>query len=156
MHLPLLTKRVTNLPLIFNWQGLAELTVQPLNNKLTNIRINCRQCSKQFLIEIWQHISYNDYINLEIEKAFVNDIPVDFEYNDAVSDLTLGANTSISHHQVYKSRYMNALRDADEGELIVKLPADCINQVNCRFYNWKCQMYWHESIGFWKRSSIYQ
>ncbi|OAC99282.1 hypothetical protein MUCCIDRAFT_116414, partial [Mucor lusitanicus CBS 277.49] len=88
--------------------GLAELTVQPLNNKLTTIRINCRQC--------------------KIEKAFVNDIPVEFEYNDAVSDLTLGANTSISHHQVYKSRYMNALRDADEGELIVKLPADCINQ----------------------------
>lgn len=25
---------------------------------------------------------------------------------------------------------MNALRDADEGELIVKLPADCINQVS--------------------------
>lgn len=36
---------------------------------------------------------------------------------------------------------MNALRDADEGELIVKLPAGCINQVNCGFYNWKCQMY---------------
>lgn len=69
---------------------------------------------------------------LEIEKAFVNDVPVEFEHNDAVSDLTLGANTSISHHQVYKSRYMNALRDADEGELIVKLPADCINQVRCR------------------------
>ncbi|KAK4514480.1 erg10, acetyl-CoA C-acetyltransferase [Mucor velutinosus] len=91
-------------------KGLAELTVQPLNNKLTNIRINCRQC--------------------KIEKAFVNDMPVEFEYNDAVSDLTLGANTSISHHQVYKSRYMNALRDADEGELIVKLPANCINQVS--------------------------
>ncbi|EPB84066.1 hypothetical protein HMPREF1544_09197 [Mucor circinelloides 1006PhL] len=91
-------------------KGLAELTVQPLNNKLTTIRINCRQC--------------------KIEKAFVNDVPVEFEHNDAVSDLTLGANTSISHHQVYKSRYMNALRDADEGELIVKLPADCINQVS--------------------------
>ncbi|KAI8636070.1 hypothetical protein BD408DRAFT_377484 [Parasitella parasitica] len=91
-------------------KGLAELTVQPLNNKLANIRINCRQC--------------------KIEKAFVNDIPVEFEYNDAVAELTLGANTSISHHQVYKSRYMNALRDADEGELIVKLPTDCINQVS--------------------------
>jgi transcription initiation factor TFIID subunit 2 len=69
------------------------------------------------------------YIMLEIEKAFVNDTPVDFEYVDAVSELSLGANTTIAHHQVYKSRYLNALRDADEGELSIKLPADCIKQV---------------------------
>jgi hypothetical protein len=66
---------------------------------------------------------------LEIEKAYVNDTLVEFDYTDAVADLTLGANTTIAHHQVYKSRYLNALRDADEGELNVKLPADCIKKV---------------------------
>ncbi|KAI8088239.1 hypothetical protein BDF21DRAFT_378346 [Thamnidium elegans] len=91
-------------------KGLAELTIQPLNNKLTNLRINCRQC--------------------KIEKAFVNDIAVEFDYVDAVSDLTLGSNTTIAHHQVYKSRYLNALRDADEGELNVKLPTDCIKKIS--------------------------
>lgn len=54
---------------------------------------------------------------------------MEFEYADAVSDLTLGASATIAHHQVYKSRYLNALRDADEGELIVKLPVNCIQQV---------------------------
>lgn len=71
---------------------------------------------------------------LEVEKAFVNDLPVEFEYTDAVSDLTLGANTTIAHHQVYKSRYLNALRDADEGELAVKLPNDCIKQVQTTIF----------------------
>lgn len=54
---------------------------------------------------------------------------MEFEYADAVSDLTLGNTATIAHHQVYKSRYLNALRDADEGELIVKLPVNCIQQV---------------------------
>lgn len=54
---------------------------------------------------------------------------MEFDHVDAVSDLTLGSNTTIAHHQVYKSRYLNALRDADEGELNVKLPPDCIKKV---------------------------
>jgi hypothetical protein len=66
---------------------------------------------------------------IEIVKALVNGIPVEFTYSDAVSELTLGSNTTIAHHQVYKSRYLNALRDANEGELSVKLPLDCIQQV---------------------------
>ncbi|KAI9470083.1 MAG: hypothetical protein EXX96DRAFT_390901 [Benjaminiella poitrasii] len=90
-------------------KGLAELTIQPLNNKLTSIQINCQQC--------------------KIVKAFVNDNQVDFEYTDAVSNLSLDASTTIAHHQVYKSRYLSALRNADEGELNIKLPADCIKEV---------------------------
>jgi hypothetical protein len=66
---------------------------------------------------------------VEIVKALVNGIPVEFTYSDAVSELTLGSNTTIAHHQVYKSRYLNALRDANEGELSIKLPLDCIQQV---------------------------
>lgn len=54
---------------------------------------------------------------------------MDFEYTDAVAELTLGANTTIAHHQVYKSRYLNALRESDEGELSIKLPPDCIAEV---------------------------
>ena len=68
-------------------------------------------------------------LSTEIEKAFVNDVAVEFEYVDAVSDLTLGTNTTIAHHQVYKSRYLNALRDADEGELTIKVPSEHIKKV---------------------------
>lgn len=67
--------------------------------------------------------------NVEIEKVFVNDTLVEYEYNDNVAELTLGSNTTIAHHQVYKSRYLNALRESDEGELSIKLPTDCIVQV---------------------------
>jgi transcription initiation factor TFIID subunit 2 len=59
----------------------------------------------------------------------VNDTLVEFEYNDTIAELTLGSNTTIAHHQVYKSRYLNALRDSDEGELSIKLPPDCIVKV---------------------------
>ncbi|KAI8335273.1 hypothetical protein EDC96DRAFT_469660 [Choanephora cucurbitarum] len=89
-------------------KGLAELTIQPLS-KLSNIRINCRQCS--------------------IEKIFVNDESVEYDYVDSISNLTLGSNTTIAHHQVYKSRYLNALRDANEGELNVKIPSHSIQQI---------------------------
>ncbi|RCI03150.1 hypothetical protein CU098_000195, partial [Rhizopus stolonifer] len=51
-----------------------------------------------------------------ITQVLLNDTPVEYDYVDAVSDLTLGSNTTIAHHQVYKSRYLNALRDANEGK----------------------------------------
>ncbi|KAG1173845.1 hypothetical protein G6F70_005514 [Rhizopus microsporus] len=92
--------------------GLAELTIQPLHNKLSSIKINCRQC--------------------KIIKTFVNDIPVEFTLSDPVLDLNLGPSTTIAHHQVYKSKYLNALREADEGEMSIQLPPDCIKQIGTR------------------------
>ncbi|KAI8388692.1 Bromodomain-containing protein [Radiomyces spectabilis] len=91
-------------------KGSAELTIQPLHNKLTGIRINSRQC--------------------QIVQTFVNSTPVEHTYSDAVADLTLGSNTTIAHHQVYKSKYLNALREADEGELLIRLPEDSIKQMS--------------------------
>ncbi|KAG1474498.1 hypothetical protein G6F56_000326 [Rhizopus delemar] len=92
--------------------GLAELTIQPTHSKLTSIKVNSRQC--------------------KIEKTFVNDILVEFTHSDSVVDLNLGANTTIAHHQVYKSKYLNALREADEGELSIQLPADCVKQIGTK------------------------
>ncbi|KAG1450870.1 hypothetical protein G6F46_007102 [Rhizopus delemar] len=77
-----------------------------------NIRLNCRQC--------------------KIQKIFVDDTAVEFTHSDAVDDLNLGTNTTIAHHQVYKSKYLNALREADEGELLIQLPADYIKQIGTR------------------------
>jgi transcription initiation factor TFIID subunit 2 len=59
----------------------------------------------------------------------VDDTAVEFTHSDAVDDLNLGTNTTIAHHQVYKSKYLNALREADEGELLIQLPTDYIKQV---------------------------
>lgn len=66
----------------------------------------------------------------EIERAWVNDTPVEFTHADAISQLSLGPDTDITHHQTYKSKYLNALREADEGgELSIKLPENCIRPV---------------------------
>lgn len=57
-----------------------------------------------------------------------------------MSELTLGENTTVAHHHVYKSRYLNALREADEGELLVRIPEGCIQQV--RRHIIKGSMHW--------------
>lgn len=54
---------------------------------------------------------------------------MDFDWSDPVSELTLGGNTNIAHHQIYKSKYLAALRDADDGELSISIPDHCIKQV---------------------------
>ncbi|KAI8096760.1 uncharacterized protein BX664DRAFT_65711 [Halteromyces radiatus] len=90
-------------------EGSAELTIQPLD-QLSNIRINSKS-------------------HCYITKTFVNGTPVDFDLSDPVSELTLGGNTTIAHHQVYKSKYLAALRDADDGELSIRIPEGCIKQM---------------------------
>ncbi|ORZ15810.1 hypothetical protein BCR42DRAFT_415941 [Absidia repens] len=89
-------------------EGSAELTIQPLE-QLSNIRINSRHCY--------------------ITKTYVNGIPVDWNSSDPVSDLTLGGNTNVAHHQIYKSKYLAALRDADDGELYISIPQHCVKQM---------------------------
>ncbi|KAI9312583.1 hypothetical protein BX666DRAFT_1984486 [Dichotomocladium elegans] len=91
-------------------KGSAELTIQPLQKKLPSVRINCRQC--------------------RILGVKVNGDKAEYGYADPVSELTLGENTTVAHHHVYKSRYLNALREADEGELIIRLPEGCVKQVS--------------------------
>ncbi|KAG1447372.1 hypothetical protein G6F56_009283 [Rhizopus delemar] len=93
-------------------KGFAELIVHPLVSNLTKTNINCRQCN--------------------IENVSVNDIRVDFTYKDVAEELNLGTNTTIAHHQVYKSKYLNALREADEGELSIDLPSNCVKQIGTR------------------------
>lgn len=66
---------------------------------------------------------------IEILRVKVNGDPAEYTYSDPVSELTLGENTTVAHHHVYKSRYLNALREADEGELLVRIPEGCIQQV---------------------------
>ncbi|KAI9479594.1 hypothetical protein BDB00DRAFT_173553 [Zychaea mexicana] len=91
-------------------KGSAELTIQPLQKRLSNIRINCRQC--------------------KITSVEVNEQRVRHSYADPVSELTLGENTTVAHHHVYKSKYLNALREADEGELLIPIPDSCIKQIS--------------------------
>lgn len=67
--------------------------------------------------------------HIDITKTYVNGTPVDFDWSDPVSELTLGGNTNIAHHQIYKSKYLAALRDADDGELSISIPDHCIKQV---------------------------
>ncbi|CAO3608282.1 unnamed protein product [Cunninghamella blakesleeana] len=85
-----------------------QLTIQPLE-QLSNIRINSRYC--------------------HITKILVNGINVEVNLSDPISELTLGSNTNITHHQVYKSKYLSALRNADEGELYIRIPQQCIKQL---------------------------
>ncbi|KAI8070359.1 hypothetical protein BC940DRAFT_13700 [Gongronella butleri] len=89
-------------------EGSAELTIQPLA-PLTSVRINSRLC--------------------EIVRTFVNGETVHHDLTDPVSGLTLGATANIAHHQVYKTKYLNALRDADEGELAIRIPDHCIKKM---------------------------
>ncbi|KAI8141998.1 hypothetical protein BJV82DRAFT_616718 [Fennellomyces sp. T-0311] len=91
-------------------KGSAELTIQPLQKRLSNIRINCRQSS---------------IFSVEVDGERVN-----HSYADPVSELTLGEDTTVAHHHVYKSRYLNALREADEGELCIPIPDSCIKQIS--------------------------
>ncbi|KAG2226887.1 hypothetical protein INT45_010166, partial [Circinella minor] len=90
--------------------GSAELTIQPLQKRLSNIRINCRQC--------------------KITGVQVNEEKVRHSYADPVSELTLGEDTTVAYHNVYKSKYLNALREADEGELLIPIPDSCIKQIS--------------------------
>ena len=68
----------------------------------------------------------------------MDDTAVEFTHSDAVDDLNLGTNTTIAHHQVYKSKYLNALREADEGELLIQLPTDYIKQVKKNCHDFMC------------------
>lgn len=69
------------------------------------------------------------HLSTAVLQTTVNGEPVEFSYADPVSSVTLGENTSVAHHHVYKSKYLNALREADEGELSLKIPEGCIKQV---------------------------
>lgn len=111
------------------------------------------------LLRVWQNLLYNLYIkncqifgstvgsavrfkstfrtgrllnahSIEITRIYVNDIPAQYSYVDPVSTLTLGENTTVAHHHVYKSKYLTALREADEGELLIQIPRGCIKQVS--------------------------
>ncbi|KAI9278502.1 hypothetical protein BDA99DRAFT_8596 [Phascolomyces articulosus] len=97
-------------------KGSAELTIQPLQKRLSNIRINCRQC--------------------KITGVQVNGERVRHSYADPVSELTLGEDTTVAYHNVYKSKYLNALREADEGELLIPIPDSCIKQVKRKQLNY--------------------
>ncbi|ORY99068.1 hypothetical protein BCR43DRAFT_217320 [Syncephalastrum racemosum] len=89
--------------------GSAELIIQPLSGSLRTVRINSRQC--------------------RILETFVNDKRVEHQFTDAIANLKLEGETDISHHQTYKSRYLTAIREADEGELFITLPEDCVKPV---------------------------
>ncbi|CAO3616923.1 unnamed protein product [Cunninghamella echinulata] len=65
----------------------------------------------------------------DITKILVDGISVEINLSDPISELTLGTNTNITHHQVYKSKYLAALRNADEGELYINIPQQCIKQL---------------------------
>ncbi|ORX42682.1 hypothetical protein DM01DRAFT_1350220 [Hesseltinella vesiculosa] len=68
-------------------------------------------------------------MHLDIVKVLVNEVPVHYDLADPVSCLTLGNATTIAHHQVYKSKYLAALRDSDEGELSIRIPESCIKKL---------------------------
>ena len=64
----------------------------------------------------------------------MNGEKVRHSYADPVSELSLGEDTTVAYHNVYKSKYLNALREADEGELLIPIPDSCIKQVKKRHF----------------------
>lgn len=70
--------------------------------------------------------------HIDITGAYVNDIPTNYSYVDPTAKLTLGDDTTIAHHHVYKSKYLTALREGDEGELSISIPKICIKQVGTK------------------------
>lgn len=111
-------------------QGTAELTVQPLDQNLKMIRINSRQC-RRFL----QHFALNCLLiqSKDIRQASVNNIPAKYAYTDAISELSLGSDADVTHHQSYKSKYLTAMRETDDGELAIELPENVVKPVcGCR------------------------
>ncbi|KAI9279295.1 hypothetical protein BY458DRAFT_502620 [Sporodiniella umbellata] len=90
-------------------KGWVEMTIYPLTSNLEKANINSRHCN--------------------IEKVHVNDLPAEFKLTDIADGLSLGKNTNIAQHQVYKSKYLNALKETDQGELSIQIPKSCIKQL---------------------------
>ncbi|KAI9315007.1 hypothetical protein BX666DRAFT_1965766 [Dichotomocladium elegans] len=90
--------------------GTAELTIQPLTNTLNSIRLNCRHC--------------------HIQRALVDETPIEFVYKDPIEEISLGNDADIKHHQTYKSKYLTAIRECDEGEVTINLPEGCIKPLS--------------------------